>query len=232
MSAQQTLNLPIPNQHHYGNWVRHAQVEDACGRIALWLVRGGLLWLTSDEMAGKSHFMQALGAEHPQIAYLEGSHEGLSSVQQLKTWLNTCEHHAYWVVDLPAGNLSPALAFATFHLIERAKAMNKALLICWRSEASSALPPELHSRLQMMDSAQMTAPASDEALQQVLHSVLQSMQWDMKDAVLHMLLQHVPRSLADLLAAVTLLDCYSRQHRLKINATSALKILQSVKQDD
>jgi len=225
LSEQQALSLWIPEQKHYGNWVRHAQAEEVSGRLALWLVQGGMLWLTSDEVAGKSHLIQAVFQAQPQVAVLSPEVRQTSSVAQLRAWLKVCEHHAYWVLDLPAGALSTALGYAVFHLIERAKDMNKALLISWRSDAESMQPPELSSRLLMMDRVDIAPPHADDDLKAILESVLQTMQWDMKDTVLPMLLQHIPRTLTDLLHAIDTLDMYSREHRVKMNAALALKVL-------
>ncbi len=225
LSEQQTLSLAIPNQKNYGNWVRHHACEEASSRLALWMVKGGLLWLSSEGLAGKSHLIQAVFKEHPQVAILKPSHEKLSSVAQLKAWLNMSEHHAYWVLDLPSGLLSHSLGYAVFHLIERAKDMNKALLVSWRCTPDEMCPPELSSRLLMMEQVNAAAPSSDEDLKQVLESVLQTMQWDMKETVLPTLLQHVPRNLSDLLAAIETLDKYSRETGEKMNGAKALKVL-------
>jgi len=225
VSEQQTLKLPLPSQKHYGTWVRHSGVEDANGRLALWFVRGGLLWLSSSEVAGKSHFVQALSEEHPQVALIDGAHGKGTSIQQLKSWLKLCEHHVYWMLDLPAGVLSPAKAYAVFHLIERAKEMNRSLMISWRCEEGEMNPPELRSRLWMMERIDMAAPVSDGDLKSVLESVLLSMQWDMKETVLPSLLQHVPRKLSALLDAVEQLDEYSRKNNVKMNAALAVRIL-------
>ncbi len=225
MSEQQALSLHLPKEKHYGNWVHHAQVEEASGRLALWLVQGGMLWLSSQEVAGKSHLVQAVFQEHPQVAILQTQQKLSSSVAQLKAWLNACEHHAYWVLDLPAGQLSPALGYAVFHLIERAKDMNKALLISWRCAEQNMQPPELSSRLLMMERVDITPPQADDDLQKVLQSVLQTMQWDMKETVLPTLLQHIPRTLTDLLQAIEKLDVYSREHGAKMNGALALKVL-------
>jgi hypothetical protein len=225
VSEQQNLTLPLPVQKHYGSWVRHSQVEDAGSRLALWFVQGGLLWLSSREVAGKSHFLQALGEGHPHVAMLECSPDALSSVQQLKLWLESCEFQAYWVLDLPAGALPSVYAFAVFHLIERAKEMNRSLLVSWRCEEADLNPPELSSRLLMMERVDMAAPIDDVDLSLVLQSVLQTMQWDMKETVLPTLLQHIPRNLSDLLAAIEQLDVYSRKHRVNMNAALALRVL-------
>lgn len=225
MSEQQALTLPLPSQRHYGNWVRHPQVEDANGRLALWFVQGGFLWLSSYEVAGKSHFIQALGKEHPHVALLECHDGAVSSVQQLKAWLNICGHKAYWILDLPAGILPQACAYAVFHLIERAKEMHRSLMICWRCDEQSLQPPELKSRLLMMERVDMAAPLQDADLNRVLQSVLQVMQWDMKETVLPTLLQHVPRNLSALLAAIAQLDAYSIENRVNMNAALALRVL-------
>lgn len=224
MSEQQTLALLLPIKKHYGSWVRHPQVEEASGRLALWFVQGGLLWLTSEAMAGKSHLLQALADENPHVALLACDEGDVSSVHQLKLWLEQCEHQAYWILDLPSGAIPPAFAYAVFHLIERAKEMNKALLICWRCEEGS-MPPELRSRLLMMEKVEMSAPVDDEGLRCVLDSVLQNMQWEMKETVLPILLQYVPRTLDALLRAIALLDAYSKAHKVKMNAALALRVL-------
>ncbi|MCF6208651.1 MAG: glucose-inhibited division protein A, partial [Ghiorsea sp.] len=97
MSEQQTLALSLPVRKHYGSWVRHPQVEEASGRLAVWFVQGGLLWLTSDGASGKSHLLQALADENPQVALLACDERNVSSVQQLKLWLEQCESQAYWI---------------------------------------------------------------------------------------------------------------------------------------
>lgn len=224
MSEQQTLTLLLPIKKHYGNWVRHPQVEEASGRLALWFVQGGLLRLTSEDVAGKSHLLQALADENPHVALLACDKRNVSSVQQLKLWLEQCEHQAYWILDLPAGDIPTAFAYAVFHLIERAKEMNKALLISWRC-VENKMPAELRSRLLMMEKVEMSAPVNDMHLKQVLDSVLQHMQWDMKETVLPILLQHVPRTLGALLQALVLLDAYSKAHKVKMNASLALRVL-------
>jgi len=226
LSIQQTLSLALPAQKHYGNWVRHAQVEEASGRLALWLVKGGLLWLSSEDVAGKSHLLQGVFQGHSQVSILKPSEGNVSSVAQLKAWLNVSEHHAYWALDLPAGLLSPSLGYAVFHLIERAKDMNKALLISWRCQPDEMQLPELRSRLFMMEQVHVAAPSADEDLQSVLQSVLQMMQWDMKESVLPTLLHHVPRRLSALLIAIELLDKYTRETGEKMNGAKALKVLE------
>jgi len=227
LSIQQTLSLALPAQKNYGNWVRHAQVEEATGRLALWLVKGGLLWLSSENVAGKSHLIQGVFEHQPQVALLKPSSAGLSSVAQLKAWLDVSKHHAYWVLDLPANTLSSSLGYAVFHLIERAKEMNKALLISWRCPYEKMQLPELKSRLLMMEQVTVDEPLADEDLKRVLQSVLQTMQWDMKETVLPTLLLHVPRRLVDLLDAIDQLDAYTRETREKMTGAKALKVLQT-----
>ena len=224
MSQQQALKLSVLTEKHYGNWVRYAQVEEASARLALWLVKGGGVWLSSEDVAGKSHLIHAVFKEHPQVKIISPNAANMSSVRQLKSWLSVCEHHAYWVLDLPAGKLPTPLAYAVFHLIERAKNMNKALLISWRCTELD-MPPELSSRLLMMPQVKIEPSNNDEDLQRVLESVLQTMQWDMKETVLPTLLQHVPRNLPDLLNAIDKLDVYSREKRVKMNGVLALKVL-------
>ncbi|HID37656.1 MAG TPA: glucose-inhibited division protein A [Ghiorsea sp.] len=225
MSEQQTLSLALVPKMDYGSWVKHQQAEDASGRLALWLAKGGLLWLSSEEVAGKSHLIHAVFQDSPQVKILPLHRQTLSSVQQLKFWLNVCDHSAYWVLDLPAGRLPVTLGLAVFHLIERARSMHKSLLIVWRCEGADMQPPELSSRLLMMEHVEIAAPQGDQDLQKVLESVLKNMQWDMKETVLPTLLQYVPRKLDALLAAIELLDDYSKKHQKKMNGSLALKVL-------
>lgn len=224
-ARQQTLSLPIPAQKLYGNWVRHAQVESACARLALWLVRGGNVWLSSADVAGKSHFIHALKVEHSQLALLLPDVTCPNHIQQLRIWLEKAENHTHWMLDLPAQQMSTALYYAVFHLIERARAMNCSLLISWRREPDVILPPELESRLRVMERVDMAAPLADAQLQLLLQSVLKTMQWDMKETVLPTLLQYVPRDLPILLQAIQKLDVYSQANKVKMNATLALKVL-------
>ena len=226
MKIQQALKFALPVRKSYGSWVRHPQVEVACGRLALWLVRGGFLWLTSDEVAGKSHFVQALADEHPKAVMIDVQKGDGDSVEQLKTWLDGAGGSSHWMVDLPAGGLPQAKAFALFHLIERAREMQKGLLISWRIEEPELAPPELRSRMLMMEKVEMQAPFKDEDLELVLKSVLQTMQWDMKETVLPTLLKYLPRELSTLLEAIERLDQHSREKPLKINAASAKRILE------
>jgi len=212
-------------QKHYGNWVRHSLVEEASRRLALWLVKGGNIWLTSDDVAGKSHLLRAVLSECPQVQLLYPLSACLTAAEQVDVWLKAGKQRAYWALDLPAGKLPSALGFAVFHLIERAKDTNKALLISWRCQEKEMCPPELSSRLLMMDQVIASAPEKDEDLKRVLVSVLKTMQWDMKETVLPVLLQYVPRNLPDLLNAIQKLDVYSRENRVKINGAVALKIL-------
>ena len=65
--CQQRLDWRLPAWSDSDAWVRHAGVEAATNRLALWLVHGGRLWLTSDEVAGKSHLLSLLAAAYSLI---------------------------------------------------------------------------------------------------------------------------------------------------------------------
>lgn len=213
---QQRLNYKIPVTYPYGRWVRHAGVEQACARIALWLVQGGMLWLGSEEMAGKTHFLHAVSQEHPHVGLIRVDGQPEAAVRLVRSWLDTLEPHAYWIVDMPAGPVSGAYGLALFHLIERAREMNRPLLISWRCDESELAPPELSSRLRMMERIAMAAPAVDNDLRAVMQSVADGLQWQVKDSVLSLMLTHLPRGLEPQIAALTELESASLEERQRI----------------
>lgn len=203
---QQRLQLQIPPRPDYGRWVRHAGVEEACNRLALWLVRGGMLWLTSDEKAGKSHFVQALQKEHPHIGLVRISAGQLPAFRQTQQWIEALAGAAYWIVDTAAGAFSRAQGIALFHLIERAREMSRPLLIVWRDSGQADIPPELMSRLRMMEQVRMAAPLSDADLLAVLRSIADEMQWQVKESILNLLIKELPRDLKSQIYALEKLE--------------------------
>ncbi|MBF0281579.1 MAG: hypothetical protein HQM07_03315 [Zetaproteobacteria bacterium] len=189
-------------QPHYGNWIWHKGVEQATNRIANWLVKGGNLWLTSDSVCGKTHFMQALANEHPHLGYLHITPNEDISTDPLRSWLSIIEQASFWAIDLPAGVLNQETAYAIFHLIEYAKERQKPMLISWRSsqnpsssQEKQAIPPELLTRLHTYERIEMEAPKSDEKLIAILHSLATSLQWQVKEHVLKTLISQYPRQL-------------------------------------
>lgn len=222
---QQALNYTLPVRYEYGRWVRHAGVEQACNRIVLWLVRGGMLWLASDQEAGKTHFLTALQAEHPHIGLISVDAGRQPSVRLVQQWLEKLEPFASWIVDLPAGALSRAHGLALFHLIERAREMNRPLLISWRCKESELAPPELSSRLRMMERTLMQSPACDSELRAVLLAVAEGMQWQVKESLLSLMLSRLPRRLTDQVDALRQLEAASLQDRQRITQAWAEKQL-------
>ncbi|MDX8395918.1 MAG: hypothetical protein R8K22_05855 [Mariprofundaceae bacterium] len=225
---QQRLEFHIPNQNHYGQWIRHAGVETASARIALWLVQGGMLWLSSNQAAGKSSFLHVLSHEHSHVGIVSFPDQPLPALKLVESWLQMLNSHVCWVIDLPAGPLSPAVGFAVFHMIERAKEMNRPLLISWRCEACDLAPPELSSRLHMFERAEMESPRTDSDLKAVLVSVAQGLQWQVKESLLHVIMFHFSRSLEDQVHALRQLDAASLEERARLTQAWAKAQLQEL----
>ncbi len=191
---QQRLDWRFPAWSDSDAWVRHAGVEAATNRLALWLVHGGRLWLTSNEVAGKSHLLSLLAAEHASLGLISvGADEAGHALQWVRRWLVPLESKAFWAVDVEAGPLSQAQALALFHLLERARDMRRPMLIAWRDPGS--MPPELESRLKGMERVEMQAPRADAELRRIMRAVATSLQWEIPDAVLDTLLVRLPRRL-------------------------------------
>jgi len=222
---QQALNYTLPVRYEYGRWVRHDGVEQACSRIALWLVRGGPLWLSSEKAAGKTHFLTALQAEHPHIGLISVGAVRQPSVRLVNQWLEKLEPFASWIVDLPAGGVSRTHGLALFHLIERAREMNRPLLVSWRCKESELAPPELSSRLRTMERTLMQPPAHDSDLRDVLLAVAEGMQWQVKESLLSLMLNRLPRQLGDQVEALKQLEAASLQDRQRITQAWAEKQL-------
>jgi hypothetical protein len=191
---QQRLDWRFPGRSDSDAWVRHAGVEAATNRLALWLVHGGRLWLTSDEVAGKSHLLSLLAAEHASLGLITvGADHAGQALQWVRRWLVPLEPKAFWAVDVEAGALSQAQALALFHLLERARDMRRPMLIAWRDPGP--MPPELESRLKGMERVEMLAPHADVELRRIMRAVATSLQWEIPDAVLDTLLVRLPRRL-------------------------------------
>ncbi len=213
---QQRLNYKIPVTYEYGRWVRHAGVERACSRIALWLVQGGTLWLSSEEVAGKTHFLHALKQEHPHAGLILAGEREDAAGRLVSYWVKELEPYVYWMVDVAAGPVSTAHGLALFHLIERAREMNRPLLISWRCEEGRLVPPELSSRMRMMERATMAAPKGDNDLRAVMHAVAEGLQWQVKESILSLMLSQLPRSLPEQIAALMQLESASLEERQRI----------------
>jgi len=213
---QQRLNYKIPVTYPYGRWVRHEGVEQASSRIALWLVQGGMLWLGSDEVAGKTHFLHALSQEHPHVGLIRADEKPEAAVRLVRSWLERLEPYAYWMVDMAAGSTGSVQGLALFHLIERAREMNRPLLISWRCDEHELAPPELSSRMRMMERVGMSAPMADSDLKAVMQSAADGLQWQVKESVLSLMLTHLPRRLDQQIKALTELESASLEQRQRI----------------
>jgi len=204
---QQRLDLSIPPHYDYGDWIRHPGVEQACSRLALWLVQGGRLWLRSADVAGKTHLLEALRREHPYMGMVHVRNEaGFSSLQLVAQWVRQLEGTSFWVADVPAGPLHQAAGHALFHWLERARDMNRPVLIAWRCAQTELAPPELRSRLNAMEHVDMAGPTSDAERLAILYSVASSKQWQIPEGTLEVMLRFLPRDLESLLKALQHLD--------------------------
>ncbi len=220
---QQVLDLHLPASYDYGNWVRHAGVETAHNRLALWLVDGGRLWLTSGTPAGKTHLLHALAKEHAQIGLVTPGPETAHDLLQVQAWLKQLSGYAYWVIDVAAGPISRATAIALFHLLERARETNRHSLIAWRNQDLASLPPELASRMTAMEHIDMYPPENDHDLMTVLKSVADARQWTVDDATLQFMLTHMPRHLHDMIHALKELENSSLAERKRLTRAWASK---------
>jgi len=225
---QQFLHFSSPLKHDYRMWVHHGGTAMACARIARWLSQGGFLWLTSDEAAGKSHLLHALAQEFPQLIRIEAA-KRLDPIQQVAIWLDALADADLWALDLPAGKLPKQTALALFHLIERAKESQHALLISWRCPDAALEPAELASRLRMMEQATIQGPQTDEDLSRVLQATAQQWHWDIPEGLIKVMVQHLPRDLGVQIDALHRLEAASLEERARLTQTWAKKTLQLVK---
>lgn len=225
---QQGLQLVLPPRYDYGLWVRHPGVELAASKLALWLIQGGRLWLTSDDMAGKTHLLHVLADEHRHLSVLTIDDRQAPALRLVADWLDQLQDAAYWAIDIPAGPLPRATGTALFHLIERSREMNRPLAIAWRCPDSALEPPEMASRLRMFDRAILQTPVADQELLEILQSVAHSLQWEAPESLLKWMLRSLPRDLHSLVSALKHLDTASRGERGRITQAWAEQQLKGV----
>ncbi len=175
-----------------------------------------MLWLNSDDVAGKTHFLHALKQEHPHVGLVVAEGGQVASIRLVECWLKQLEPFACWMVDLPAGPVSRACGLALFHLIERAREMNRSLLISWRCGDDALAPAELGSRMRMMEQAVMLPPSSDREMKRIIHSVAEELQWSVKESVVSLMLSRLPRTIADQVAALKQLESAALEDRRRI----------------
>jgi Hda, lid domain len=214
---QQLLDIELPPTYAYAEWVRHAGVEAAHNRLALWLVHGGRLWLSSETPAGKTHLAHLLAAEHPQLGFIAVRPDAVQpAIRQVAGWLEVLGNTAWWLFDVPAGELPRATAIALFHLLERSREMHRPIALIWRNADFSTTPPELVSRLAALERVEMQPPRSDAELAAVLQAVAASRQWQIDEAVIHLMLTHLPRDLGYLLQAMGQMEKASLAERKRL----------------
>jgi len=210
---QGLLDLKTEPMYSYGEWVRHASMEPVHNRLALWLVHGGCIWLWSDEPAGKTHLLHALQQQHPFLGLISVAGSGDTSFSTVRRWLDALMPHAFWMIDLPSGRAGKN-STALFHLIERARSMQRPLLISWRCPQAELAPPALSSRLKGMERLEMQPPCTDADLKAVLTSYIRSHQWKADEAMIDLLLLRLPRSLDGLISGLKKIEMASlEEHR-------------------
>ncbi|MDQ6950472.1 MAG: glucose-inhibited division protein A [Mariprofundales bacterium] len=226
--AQHPLPLQLPQQFTHDGWVNHEGVTAACARLALWAVAGGMVWLRSTTVAGKSHLLHALAIEQTDRALLT-VHADLDadSQQQSGGWLIQLDGHHWWLVDVAAGGLNHASQLALFHLIERAKQQAHPLVIAWRCDDAAISCPELRSRLRSFSQVEMSPPQDDTALLMVMQAELACMQWQLNAAVQRYLLRHTPRRLDLLLCTVHQLQLQSIARKMRPSLLNVRALLQA-----
>ncbi|RMG91956.1 MAG: glucose-inhibited division protein A [Zetaproteobacteria bacterium] len=211
----QRLDLSLPVHRTYSSWVRHPGVEEACNRLGMWLIQGGMLWLCSRGVAGKTHLLQMLAADHPALGLCTVSRmDPRAPYVQVNEWAQFLKPYAFWAIDVPAGPVHRASMLALFHLIERARCMGRPLLISWRVAIDATLPAELGSRLVgMLEKVDIAPPPDDEWLRAVMRSICNDLQWVVEDRVLDTILSFLPRQLEVIAPALDHLERLSLAQR-------------------
>jgi len=213
---QLRLQLPLPVSYDYHSWFRHSGVEDACNRLALWTVHGGRIWLNSESAAGKSHLLRTMAGDHPSIALLDISSDQAhgASLQLVQQWMKMLEEKSFWMLDLKAGAMPLALGHALFHCLERARELQRPVVVAWSGDVAT-LPPELSSRLLAMEAVTLSPPQDDEGLLQILGNSAGKLQWDIREQVLQSMLTYLPRQLDILVPALKELERLSFEQKHK-----------------
>lgn len=227
--SQLRLQLPLPVSYDYHSWLRHAGVEDACNRLALWTVHGGRIWLNSDSAAGKTHLLRTISKDHPSIALLSINAVEAESASWALTqqWMKQIAEKSHWMIDVNTTDLSQAAAHALFHCLERARDLQRPVIVAWRGDIET-LPPELSSRLLAMEQIKLSAPQDDADLLQVLSNSAGHMQWDIREQVLQAMLTYLPRDLGILIPALRELERLSFEQKHKPGPAWAKQQLTSI----
>jgi len=216
---QLRLQMHLPPVYDYGTWIRHAGVEHGCNRLALWSVHGGALWLTSDDVAGKSHLLRTFAGDQTSVVLLSvpadnGEECNADSSQLTQGWIQRLQAGSHWLIDVQAGTIPQPVAHALFHLLERARDLQCSVVIAWRGDPDT-LPPELSSRLRAMEKITMAAPADDAELLCILRASAGELQWEIREQVLQAMLTYLPRRLDVLVSALQALETESFEQKHK-----------------
>lgn len=229
---QQILDLELAPSYAYAEWVRHSGVEEANSRLALWLVYGGRLWLSSDAPAGKTHLAHVLADEHPHLGFISVQPDSSQApIHQVAAWLEKLGNSAWWLLDVPTGPMPRATALALFHLLERSREAQRPIVLSWRNAEFSDTPPELLSRLATLERVNMFPPQNDASLSAVLQAVATSRQWHVDDAVIRLMLNHLPRDLDYLLTAMGQMERASLSERKQLTARWASRQIRDIGED-
>jgi len=214
--TQMRLDLSLPESYDYGDWIRHDGVEEACSRVALWSMHGGSLWLRSTNPAGKTHLLRTLAGSHEQISLLDVATDtvDIEPWQLVDQWMQSLKTNTMWLLDVQPGPISDNVAKALFHTVERARDLQRPILLAWRGDLDG-LPPELSSRLLAMDQCRLAAPSDDDDLLNILHSSAGQLQWEIRKQVLQAMLTYLPRRLDVLIPALRELErrSFEQHHR-------------------
>ena len=220
MSRQQVLDLVARLDTGWQGWVRHAGVEEACARVALWLAHGGALWLDSPGAAGKSLLLRLVHEAEPRTALCVPR----PAEDLLRHWLACAQGRSHWMLDLSGMRVPRAVALAGFHLMERARAAGAHMLVAVRREALDHAPPELASRVRAMPHV-VLGPPDDEALARILREELRRRQWDAPPALVRALLEHAPRRLDAQIELLDALDKAALRERVRVTKAWVLRKL-------
>ncbi len=215
--------IPLLNAEHwrrqrFGAWVSHAGTLHAERRLAHWLHHGGRLWLNSQAIScGKSHLLHHLATMNPGVLRVLALREQWrdNTVESVRSCLQAWSGCRHWGVDLPAGACEPHIGELLFHLIERAKQQECAIVIAWHCDDALLAPPELASRLRSMEQVRLHPPPDDSALRAILYSVAHNLRWDPPRGVLDVMLTHGERSLSHQLEILHRLERESRPERVR-----------------
>jgi len=228
---QQLLDLELPPRYAYTEWVRHKGTEAANNRLALWLVHGGRLWLTSEAPAGKTHLAHMLAGEYPHLGFITVHPSAKASTRQVAGWLKALGNAAWWLFDVPAGAVPRGTAIALFHLLERSREAERPIALLWRNPDFSDTPAELATRMAGMERVDLRPPHNDAELSAVLRAVAVSRQWQIDDAVIRLMLTHLPRDLGYLLTAMGQMERASLSERKRLTARWASRQIRDIGDD-